>query len=67
MSTYTIANQAGGDARTYRWTGSISAAAIRHADRIRRSTNMPPAFAGEWGDYAADEYETVLADREVAS
>ena len=60
QETFTIANIAGGDERTFRWTGEISGVAIRHADHIGFGG---PMFGGEYGESASAAYDRVLEDR----
>ena len=60
MTTYTIANVAGGDLREYTWTGEISDDAIRHANSIGFGG---PVFGGEASEAASAAYERVCEDR----
>lgn len=60
-STLTISNLAGGDCKTFRWTGDLSSAAIRHADKVSKIFGGPVFSVRE----AHDQYEQICEDRDA--
>lgn len=65
----TIGNIAGGDARTFPWRGELSDRAIRHADRCDNAVGgvMFWSADGKAASDAADRYERIREDRELAA
>lgn len=61
--TVTISNIAGGDARTFPWTGEISGRAIRHANRCEQAFGGA-LWQGEGADDAHEQYQQIREDRE---
>ena len=55
MKKFTIENIAGGNRKSFEWTGSFSMAALRHAADCMECGG--PRFGGDCGDEAADEWE----------